>query len=274
MKYEKGTFATVPVGVIKGIDPLAQVVFMWMCMHMNGEGVCFPSIGLLCRETGIKARSTIHLKIALLEELGLIMKSSRFSGNEQTSNEYQIIIENRVSIDDRGATVGQGVVRQSDGVDRESVTPQPTVGHRTIPNELNPVELKEVGAKSATLPELIEPHKSKYSPAMIEKFLNYWTQKNHNGKKELWQMQKVFDVPKRLATWASKEKDWERPKFEKVPSDEELRRKDANDRKVREQEERQRAEMNKTRTPEEQARIDARLRDMRKNLGKKLSMPA
>lgn len=149
MKYEKGTFATVPVGVIKGIDPLAQVVFMWMCMHMNSDGVCFPSIGLLCKESGIKARSTVQIKIALLEQIGLIVKSTRFSGNEQTSNEYQIVLENNVSIDDRGMTVGQGVDRQSDGVGQLSDTPRPTISHRTKPNELNPGTKPNLAAPSA-----------------------------------------------------------------------------------------------------------------------------
>lgn len=35
----------------------------------------------------------------------------------------------------------------------------------------------------------------------LKKFVNYWTQKNPSGKKELWEMQKVFDLPKRLNTW-------------------------------------------------------------------------
>lgn len=37
----------------------------------------------------------------------------------------------------------------------------------------------------------------------FEKFFNYWRQKNPSGKKELWQMQKVFDVKRRLNTWFS-----------------------------------------------------------------------
>lgn len=35
----------------------------------------------------------------------------------------------------------------------------------------------------------------------IQKFINYWTQKNPTGRKELWEMQKVFDLPKRINTW-------------------------------------------------------------------------
>lgn len=35
----------------------------------------------------------------------------------------------------------------------------------------------------------------------IEKFLNYWTEKTPNGKKELWQTKKTFEVQRRLTTW-------------------------------------------------------------------------
>jgi hypothetical protein len=78
--------------------------------------------------------------------------------------------------------------------------------------EIKGKESKEESETSSPiqLEVLLEPHKSKYGETLISAFLNYWTQKNPNGKKELWQMQRVFDVPKRLATWASK--DWNKPK--------------------------------------------------------------
>lgn len=35
----------------------------------------------------------------------------------------------------------------------------------------------------------------------IQKFERYWTEKNKTGKKELWEMQKTFEVDRRLVTW-------------------------------------------------------------------------
>jgi hypothetical protein len=61
-----------------------------------------------------------------------------------------------------------------------------------------------------SLENLVKPFIEKHGQEMIDKFLMYWTQKNANGRKELWQMQRVFDVPKRLATWAGKT--WNKPK--------------------------------------------------------------
>ena len=52
-----------------------------------------------------------------------------------------------------------------------------------------------------------------------EKFLEYWTQKNHNGKKEYWQMQRVFDVEKRWRTWLRNAEKYMKPKEYKKPVD-------------------------------------------------------
>lgn len=50
------------------------------------------------------------------------------------------------------------------------------------------------------------PYVAQYGKEMIRAFYNYWTQRNKNGRKMLFEMQKVFDLPKRLVTWAGKEK--------------------------------------------------------------------
>ena len=38
----------------------------------------------------------------------------------------------------------------------------------------------------------------------IQKFERYWTEKNSTGKKERWQMNKTFEVSRRLTTWFGK----------------------------------------------------------------------
>jgi hypothetical protein len=38
----------------------------------------------------------------------------------------------------------------------------------------------------------------------VKKFVNYWTELNGTGKKQRWQMEKTFEVQKRLASWFGK----------------------------------------------------------------------
>jgi len=48
----------------------------------------------------------------------------------------------------------------------------------------------------------------KYSDVMLDKFCNYWTEKNKSGRKMRYEMEKVFEISKRLATWSSKDKEF------------------------------------------------------------------
>lgn len=35
----------------------------------------------------------------------------------------------------------------------------------------------------------------------VKRFINYWSELSKNGKKQRWQLQKTFEVKRRLATW-------------------------------------------------------------------------
>lgn len=49
---------------------------------------------------------------------------------------------------------------------------------------------------------------SKYPKEMIRDFFDYWTEKNTSGIKMRFEMQKVFELSKRLATWAKNDKNY------------------------------------------------------------------
>lgn len=63
---------------------------------------------------------------------------------------------------------------------------------------------KEKGDLSPTLSELLNSLVQGTHP-LKEEFLSYWTEKNAGGKKERWQMEKVFDVKRRWNTWLKNE---------------------------------------------------------------------
>ena len=43
----------------------------------------------------------------------------------------------------------------------------------------------------------------------IQKFYRYWTELNHSGNKQRWQMQKTFMVERRLVTWLGNVKNFD-----------------------------------------------------------------
>ncbi len=64
--------------------------------------------------------------------------------------------------------------------------------------DIEKIPLKELFEKEVKIPD------NQYKYLLTEeksKFLSYWTERSHNGKKERWEMEKVFDVKRRWGTW-------------------------------------------------------------------------
>jgi hypothetical protein len=52
------------------------------------------------------------------------------------------------------------------------------------------------------------PYADKYGKQIVRDFYNYWTEKNKSGKKMKFEMQRTFEIPKRLATWKKKQEEF------------------------------------------------------------------
>lgn len=67
-------------------------------------------------------------------------------------------------------------------------------------------ELKLVGKtmkqREIAFRDSLVPYVDKYGKTMIRAFFEYWTESKTNGKKMRFEMQKVFDIKKRLLTWS------------------------------------------------------------------------
>jgi hypothetical protein len=76
------------------------------------------------------------------------------------------------------------------------------------------IEKKNIVAdKSATLEqraadfmERVAAFVNDYDKSLLREFYDYWTEKNEGGRKMRFEMEKVFDVGRRLKTWAKNDK--------------------------------------------------------------------
>lgn len=127
MKYEKGTFITVPNRhVLSGLDPQTQVLYVWLCSYADENGVCFPSISRLSRDCGM-SRDTVLRRFDVLESNGLVHKEHRYKNNEKTSNQYQLLL------------VGSSCERLPQS--HTATTPSRSQRHRTKTNRTKTSEL-------------------------------------------------------------------------------------------------------------------------------------
>lgn len=108
-RYKKGDYFIVTNrSALAGLDPLAQVLFLWLCARADERGICFPSASRLSQDTGI-GRSTIFSKIKILEERGFIRK---MSGNSMQSNTYELLLVGSSEDELGGSADGRGVVQE------------------------------------------------------------------------------------------------------------------------------------------------------------------
>jgi hypothetical protein len=198
MKYEKGSFITVPNQKrLIGMDPIAQTVFMWLCFHANQEGECYPSHVTIAREAGL-GKTSVKKAISILVDGGLIEKENRKDGKKNQTNLYQVIIG--------------GVGREATEVGREATE---GVGRETS-RELNPSSLTQSTEVLLTkktqkfIQELKETMNGisvrKDQVEEIKKFVSYWTEPDKNWQKQKdpkirYDHQKTWDMKRRIATW-------------------------------------------------------------------------
>jgi hypothetical protein len=61
--------------------------------------------------------------------------------------------------------------------------------------------------------EKLVPFKNKYEIDLLKNFFQYWTEPNLSKTKMLFELQKTFDIERRLTTWASRQKDFNKPQI-------------------------------------------------------------
>lgn len=83
---------------------------------------------------------------------------------------------------------------------------------RELTTEGEPSTFKNLNDRKIEFGTLVKDFVGTYSDDMCKRFFNYWTESNVNGKKMRFEMEKVFDLKRRLSTWAKNDKEWNKDK--------------------------------------------------------------
>jgi hypothetical protein len=67
-------------------------------------------------------------------------------------------------------------------------------------------------------------HQNVYPENIITAFCDYWTEKNKSGTKMRFELEKTFEIPLRLRTWASRDRGFVKPAGENITYKEMIRR--------------------------------------------------
>ena len=94
MRYEKGSFTQVPnIQHLASLTPVAQALYLWICVHADDKGFCFPSRKTLAEKIGYQKPSSIDRYIKELRCGGFIevVKRKGEQGRNQ-SNVYKMLL--------------------------------------------------------------------------------------------------------------------------------------------------------------------------------------
>ena len=101
---------------------------------------------------------------------------------------------------------------QNEGEKRHTGDTKQIKGKNNIKETTTIVVEKKAAAKAATLSrkesfyQLLVPYVGKYPKEMIRAFFDYWSELNKSGTKMRYELEKTWELPRRLATWANRER--------------------------------------------------------------------
>lgn len=105
-------------------------------------------------------------------------------------------------------SISLGGVKKFDGGGKEIL---PGGGKEILPNN-NRINnnKKSIVERQAAFADNVRTLKFPLPELEIDSFISHWTEKNPKGKKMRFELQKVFDIEKRLRTWERNAKKWNR----------------------------------------------------------------
>lgn len=173
----------------------AKIVYGVLFTRKNGQNEAWPSQKNIAESFGMSVR-TVKRAVKDLVDKGLISSEQR---GLRKSNMYALKCQRVTS---------RRVKSGTSGSDKMALP----IGKEQIEKNKGIKKSKKEKTTDELWTEMIEPYMSKYAPSLIAAFTDYHRAKNHRGKKERWQMKKVFDMGRSLATWKRNDDKWQHEK--------------------------------------------------------------
>jgi len=167
------------------------------------RGQYLTSLNTLSQETGLSVKQ-IRASLNNLEKTGEL-------GKQTTNLNTLISITNYDYYQAKGTPKDKPTANEGQGEGKQRATTN------NVNNDNNEEEKSDEGkpSTSKTLKERqidfgveLKTYVDKYGNTMCKEFFDWWTESNANGKKMRFEMEKVFDLKRRLATWKSRQKNF------------------------------------------------------------------
>ncbi len=202
-------------GYAKIFGGIGTAIYVSLCRHADAEQKCFPSQELIGEELNIAPR-TVRKYIKMFEDWNLLhVDRKKTSDGRWLNNIYYLLDKSEWKKPE--APVAHGHQRQ--------MTTKPEENNSK--NQRHQLPNKDTHTKNTHIEEYTGTPSQKARAFFedgawqmdalaffvnhgadektiereIKKFISYWTEPNKSGTKVRWELQKTFDVKRRLARW-------------------------------------------------------------------------
>ena len=175
------------VWLLLNVNHKERKVVMGTSIYKVKKGAMITSMRKLCKVFGW-GNSRLRTFLILLQKDDMIVVKTNHSLTQITLLNYELLQDNK------------------------SVTNQKQDTNKSLPNTNNNVnnENKEIRESKFNIrvKEIFDEKHPACADQVYEDFCNYWTESNMSGSKMKFEMQKTFDISRRLAKWIQNSKDW------------------------------------------------------------------
>jgi len=182
MKPNYYAILTSEVRYNENLTPNAKLLYAEITALINMNGVCFASNSYFANLYG-KSKTTVSKWVSELVKEGFVeVKLTYKEGTKEIENRYITIT--------KGGNIKQGV--------------NPLVKKLKDNNTINNTNI----TYSNSITFIEEVNSFDYPKEIKDEFISYWTEPNRSKTKVRYQLEKTFDISRRLATWFKRSKKW------------------------------------------------------------------
>ena len=175
------------IWLLLNVNHKERKVVMGTSIYKVKKGAMITSMRKLCKVFGW-GNSRLRTFLILLQKDDMIVVKTNHSLTQITLLNYELLQDNK------------------------SVTNQKQDTNKSLPNTNNNVnnENKEIRESKFNIrvKEIFDEKHPACADQVYADFCNYWTESNIGGTKMKFEMQKTFDISRRLAKWIQNSKDW------------------------------------------------------------------
>ena len=129
-------------------------------------------------------------------------------GNSKLRSFLKVLQKDKMLLLETNTQSTQITICNYDTYQDKQISNKPQTNHKQTANKLRTnTNNKDNNVNNVNNIITNKEYLEKYGYNMLKAFVDYWTEKNSRGKKMKYQMEKTFDIDKRLSTWSKNDYD-------------------------------------------------------------------